>query len=277
MILLTGASGTVGSEAAKALSARGARFRAGYRTRPPNVPAGGEAVQLDYEKPETLAPALRGVETLFLLSNTVAPEVDVVRAAKEAGVKRVVKLSVLNAGQPGFVFGAWHRVAEQAVEQSGLAWTFLRPNGFMQNVINFMGQTIKAQSAFYSSAADGKVSAIDARDIGAVAARVLAEAGHEGKAYDLTGPAALGYAEIAATLSRVLGREITYVPITDEEYKRGAVGAGTPEAYADALVDLNRNYRDGTFARLSPQARDLLGHEPRAFEQFAKDYADAWR
>jgi uncharacterized protein YbjT (DUF2867 family) len=277
MILITGASGTVGTEVVKALAEQGAPFRAAYRTRPQNLPPGVEAVALDYDQPETLAPALRGVDTLFLLSTTVAPELSVAKEARAAGVRRVVKLSVLNSGEPGFTFGAWHRVAEDAIEQSGLLWTHLRPNGFMQNVINYMGQTVKGQGALYSSAAEAKVSTVDARDIGAVAARVLTEAGHEGKSYDLTGPAALGYADVAAILTRVLGRPITYVPITDEEYKRGSVAAGIPEAYADALVNLNANYREGKFARLSPDVQALLGRAPGTFEEFAEGHAAAWR
>jgi uncharacterized protein YbjT (DUF2867 family) len=277
MILVTGASGTVGSEVVKALSARGTPFRAGYRTRPQNLPAGVEAVQLDYDRPETLAPALRGVDTVFLLSSTVAPEAGVVREARAAGAKRIVKLSVWAAGAPGFTFGAWHRAAEEAVEQSGLAWTFLRPNGFMQNVVNYMGQTIKAQGAIYSSAAGARVSCVDARDIGAVAAKVLGEDGHEGRIYELSGPEALTYHDIAASLTHVLGREIHYVPISDEDYKKAAMAAGTPEGYADALVNLNRNYREGGFALVSPHVRALLGHDAGSFERFAVSHADALR
>jgi uncharacterized protein YbjT (DUF2867 family) len=273
MILVTGATGTVGSEVVKALEGRGARFRAGYRTRPQNVPKGAEAVALDFDRPETLGPALRGVETVFLLSSTVAPEANAVREAAKAGVKRIVKLSVWEAGAPGFTFGAWHRGIEQAIEQSGLAWTFLRPNGFMQNVINYMGQTIKGQGAMYSSVGDARISHIDARDIGAVAARVLTEAGHEGKAYDLSGPAALSYGEMAATLSSVLGRKVQYVSVSDEDYKKAAMGAGTPEGYADALINLHRNYREGRFGRVAPDVQKLLGRAATSFEQFARDHA----
>src|SRR5712691_783150 len=131
MILITGASGTVGSEVVKALGGRGAPIRAGYRTRPQNVPAGVESVALDYERPETIRPALQGVETLFLLSSTVAPERSVVDEARRAGVKRVVKLSVFGAPEEEFTFARWHRAIEKHIEGSGLPWTFLRPMGFM--------------------------------------------------------------------------------------------------------------------------------------------------
>jgi len=277
MILVTGATGTVGSEVVKALSGRGQPFRAGYRTRPQNVPSGVDAVQLDFDKPETLGPALRGVETVFLLSNTVAPEANVVREAKGAGVKRIVKLSVRHAAQEEFTFAKWHRALERAIEGSGLAWTFLRPNSFMQNVVNYMGQTVKAQGAIYTAAPDAPVAHIDARDIGAAAARALSEGGHEGKAYELDGPEPLTYHQIAATLTRVVGREVRCVPISDEDSRKGAIGAGMPEDYADALVDLERFYRTGKAGGGAPDLRQLLGREGTQFEKFAHDYAAALR
>lgn len=277
MILITGASGTVGSEIVKALAGRGAAVRAGYRTRPQNVPKGVESVALDYDRPETLRPALAGVETVFVLSNTVAPEKTVVDEARRAGAKRIVKLSVLGADKEAFTFARWHRPVEKHIEASGLAWTFLRPNGFMQNVVRYMGETIRTQDAIFSSVGDGAMSAIDARDIGAVGARVLTEKGHDGKAYELTGPAALTYAQVAETLSRVLRRTIRYVPITREQYRQGAIAAGTPEAYADALADLERFYAEGGASRVTDTVREVTGRQPIRFEQFARDHADKLR
>lgn len=277
MILVTGASGTVGGEVLKALVARGARVRAGYRSRTPQIAAGIEPVHLDYDRPETIRPALEGVQTLFLVSNAVAPEKRVVDAARRAGVRRVVKLSALHATEEEFVFGRWHRAVEKHIEASGLAWTFLRPNGFMQNVVTYMSGTIRSQSAIYSSAGSGAVSHVDVRDLGAVGAAVLAESGHEGQAYDLTGPAALTYTQLADTLSRVLGRPIRYVPISPEQYKQGAVAAGTSETYADALVDLNRYYAEGKMSEVTPTLRLLSGRDPTPFEQYARDHADLLR
>jgi uncharacterized protein YbjT (DUF2867 family) len=277
MILVTGASGTVGSEVVKALSGTGAKVRAGYRTRAQNIPKGVESVALDFDAPETVAAALMGVETLFLLSNTVAPEVKVVDEAKRAGVKRVVKLSVYGAQDEGFTFARWHRGVEKHIEKSGLAWTHLRPSGFMQNFFNYMGDTIRKQSALYTSAGNGASAHIDARDIGAAAAKVLAGTGHDQKAYDLTGPEALTYMQAAAILSRVLGREVKAVPITPEQYKQGALAAGMPEAYVDALVDLDRYYAAGRMAAPTPTVKQLTGRDPIRFEQFAKDYADRFK
>jgi len=277
MILVTGASGTVGSEVLKALGAMRARVRAAYRTHPPDLPAGVEAVALDYDRPETLRPALRGVQTLFLLSNSIRPELAVVDEAKRAGVQRIVKLSVLHAAEEGYTFARWHRAVEKHIEASGLAWTFLRSNGFMQNVVTYMGETIRTQSAFYSSGGDGAASHIDVRDLGAVAASVLIEMGHEGQAYELTGPSAITYGQIAETLTGVLGRPIRYVPISHEQYKQALLGAGTPEPWADALVDLNRHYAEGHAAVVSPSVRRITGRDVTPFAQFARDYAAALR
>jgi len=277
MILVTGASGTVGSEVVKVLGGSGAKFRAGYRSRPQNVPKGVESVALDFDEPETIRPALAGVDTVFLLSTMVDPERKVVDEAKRAGVKRIVKLSVYGAGEEGFTFARWHRAVERHIEASGVPWTFLRPAGFMQNFFNYMGETIRKESAFYSSAGDGAGAHVDARDIGAVAGRVLTGKGHDGKAYELTGPQALTYAQAAEILSRVLGREIRYVPITHEQHKQGALAAGMPPVYVDALVDLDRYVAEGRMTAVTAAVRSLTGRDPIRFEQFAKDYADKFR
>jgi uncharacterized protein YbjT (DUF2867 family) len=192
-------------------------------------------------------------------------------------VKRIVKLSVWGAQDEEFTFARWHRAVERAIEASGVAWTFVRPNSFMQNVVNFMGATIKAQGAFFHSAADARISHVDARDVAAVAARTLTDAGHEGRAYSLSGPEALGYADIAAVLSRAVGREIRYVAISDADYKQGAVSAGIPEAYADALIDLSRHFRTGKMSQLTGDVKAVSGRDPIPFEQFARDAAGALR
>ena len=111
----------------------------------------------------------------------------------------------------------------------------------------------------------------------AVGAKVLTESGHEGKAYELTGPVALTYGQIAESLTAALGRPIRYVPISHAQYKQAAMSAGTPEGYADALVELSRYYEEGHAARVSPAVRQLTGRDPIPFAQFARDYADKLR
>jgi uncharacterized protein YbjT (DUF2867 family) len=274
MILVTGAAGTVGSEIVKGLTAAGAAFKVGFRNR---KPAGVDAVALDLDRPETIAPALAGCDSVFLLSNTVAPELNLVRAARDAGVGRVVKLSVFGAAEEAVSFARWHRPVERAIEESGLAWTFLRPNGFMQNLVNFLGAGIREQSTLALPADDAKISHVDARDVAAVAVRALTEPGHAGKAYTLTGPEALDYGQIAQTLSSVLGRTLRYISISSADYRQASVTAGVPEGYADALADLFRYYRTGAAAAVSGDVQLVTGRAPIAFEQFARDHADALR
>lgn len=199
---------------------------------------------LDFAKPETLRPALEGVDTVFLLGTgglgQAEREINVVNEARAAVVKRLVKLSVFGAAGEHFTFAKIHREVERAVEASGLAWTFLRPNGFMQNFVNHMAGSIRTQSAIYQPAEDARISHIDARDIARAAAQVLTASGHEGKAYELSGPQALSYADAASTLSTVLGKPIRYVALPDDAARAGMLAAGMPEFYVDYLLDLNR-------------------------------------
>jgi uncharacterized protein YbjT (DUF2867 family) len=280
MILVSGASGTVGSEVVKALRARGARLRLGFHSAQKAAAAraaGHDAVAMDYERPESLGPALAGIESVYLVSVLATPELNVVRAAKAAGVRRIIKQSVWGAAGESFSFARWHRPVERAIEESGLEWTFLRPNGFMQNFVNFMAATIREQGAFYLPTGDSRVSHVDVRDIARVAAHVLTEPGHAGKAYELSGPAGLSYAEIARELSGVLGREIRYVELSFEDYKKAAVAAGVPEAYADALVDLYRFYIQGGAGQVTAAVQEITAQAPIPFAQFARDHAAAWR
>ena len=277
MILVTGASGTVGREVVGALAAAGAQFKAGYRSRPQNIPDKVESVAIDFDKPETIAPALRGVDTVFLLSNMVEPEKRVVDEAKRAGVKKIVKLSVNGAAEEAFTFARWHRAVEKHIEGSGLGWTFLRPSGFMQNFDNYMGDTIRKQGAFYTATGPrGAGAHIDARDIGAAAAAVLT-GGHEKKAYELTGPRAITYDEAARILSQAAGREIRHVAITPDQFREGALAMGMPAPYVDALVDLDRAYSTGALLQVTGMVKALTGRDPITFEQFAKDNADRFR
>ena len=274
MILITGASGTVGSEVAKQLETAGVPFRAAFHSA--NKARGANAVVLDYNDPESLRSAMQGVEKLFLVANganQVEMETNAVEAAKASGVKHIVKLSVIAADSESYSFAKVHRAAEKVIEASGIAWTHLRPNGFMQNLHNYMIGTIQDHGAFYGSIGDTKIAHVDVRDIGAVAAKVLTEAGHESKAYTLTGPEGLTYDAIAAKLSTAAGREIRYVAVTDEDMKNALTGSGAPEPYADAFVDLQRFYRTGVAANATDDVRRVTGREPHTFDDYARDHA----
>lgn len=280
MIFVTGATGNVGSEIVRQLKAEGRPFRAGYTTERKAQAAreqGIDAALIDYDRPETLSVALKGIDRLFLVAggggNQTAREIGAVKAAKEAGVRHIVKLSVIGAPGESYSFARIHRPVEKEIERSGLTWTFLRPNGFMQNFAVYQGATIRAQSAFYDALGDARISHVDVRDIARVAVKALTENGHEGKAYSLTGPEALTNARIAGIISAVAGREVRYVDLSAEQMREGLVGSGMPEAYADAMLDLLRFYRtEGETAGLSPDIRNLTGMDPIPFEKFAKDH-----
>ena len=277
MILVTGASGNVGREVLKQISQAGHQVRAAYQTpqKAAEAPAGVETTIVDFKRPGTLSAALNGVDCVFLVGpvapNLVELESNATEEIKRAGVPRLVKLSAM--GTRAATFPRQHSESEDRIKASGVAWTFLRPNGFMQNMVIYNAATVRGQNAFYGSAEDGKVSQVDLRDIGAVAVRVLTEDGHTGKTYTLTGPAALSNSEVAAILSSVLGREIRYVNLPPNQMKQALLGAGMPEWNANGIIDLEALYREGGASTVSPDIERVLGRMPIAYEQFARDYA----
>jgi uncharacterized protein YbjT (DUF2867 family) len=277
MILITGASGNVGREVLKQISQAGHKVRAAYQSsqKAAQCPAGVEPVIVDFNRPDTLRAALNGIDCVFLVGpvapNLVELESKATEEFKGAGVARLVKLSAM--GTRAATFPRQHAESEDGIKASGVAWTFLRPNGFMQNMAIYNAATVRGQNAFYGSAADGKVSHVDLRDVGAAALRVLTEDGHLGKTYTLTGATALSNSEAAAILSLVLGREICYVNLPPEQMKQALLGAGTPEWNANGIIDLEALYREGGASTVSPDVEQLLGKKPTAYEQFARDYA----
>ncbi|HZA56524.1 MAG TPA: SDR family oxidoreductase [Candidatus Udaeobacter sp.] len=280
MILVTGASGTVGSELLKELISAGESVRAGYRTRPPTL-SGVQPLRIDLATGEGLDAAVDGVDAVFLLAGEMedqaAGEIRVVEAAKRAGVKRLVKQSVFAAEGEAYSFARIHRRIERAVEASGIAYTFLRPGSFMQNFVTYQGETIRTENAFYLPCGDAREGFVDARDIARVAARALTRDGYEGKAYDLLGPEALTYGDAAAKLSAALGRTVNYVSVPEAEFKKAMIGTGLPEPSVDRLVDLYRFIREEHPPTQSTAIKDVTGRDPISFDQFAHDYADAWR
>ena len=278
MICVTGAGGTVGGEVIEQLESAEAPFRAAYfstekadaaRTR------GVDAVIIDYNRLESLRAVFQGCDRLFLLGpntlNQSELERNAVDASKAAGVRHIVKQSVLGAVEESFSLAHVHRPVEKAIESSGLAWTFLRPNSFMQNVATFMGETIKAEGVLYSASGEAKVSHVDVRDIAAVAVKALTEPDHEGKAYTLTGPEALTYDELASELSKVLGRSISHINLSPSDLKNGMLLEGMPEALADRMLDLERYFREDQASRITDDIKQVTGRDPRRFAQYARD------
>jgi uncharacterized protein YbjT (DUF2867 family) len=281
MILITGASGNVGKEVLKQIVPTGANVRAAFQTvtKAAAAPSGVEIVTMDYNQPQTLQAALKGVEKVFLVgpptANLPVLERKAIDEIKRSGVRHVVKLSAM--GGRDAIFLRQHADSEDYIKSSGVAYTFLRPNGFMQNFVTYNGATINSQNAFYGSQGEGKVSHIDLRDIAAVAVKTLTEDGHQGKTYTLTGPEALSNPRVAEILSEDTGREIKYVDLTAEQFKQALLGAGLPEWSANALVDLQQFYRRGSASAVTRDVEQLLGRKPISFEQFSRDYAQAFQ
>ncbi len=231
MIAVTGATGTIGSGLVEELVARGRPVRALTR-RAGEQPSrkGVDWVAADLADRSGLAEALDGCAALFLLTGNTGDMVrlqkNAIRAAKRAGVDRVVKLSALGATDHSrSVIGLWHHNVEWELRDSGLSWTILRPHHFMQNLLDPLIFD-RAAGEIRSSAGDGAIPFIDTRDIGAVAARVLTESGHEDETYTLTGPDALSYGEATSILARVLDRPLEYRAESPDEAWRRRRNAG---------------------------------------------------
>jgi uncharacterized protein YbjT (DUF2867 family) len=274
MILVTGATGTIGKATVAALKATGTPFKVGLRSPDKAKALGVDAVSFNWDDPSTYVPAMKGAERVFLLTGATEKAhgytLLAVAAAKRAGVKHLVRVSVIGANvEPGIALGRQHRACERELEQSGLAWTMLRPTFFMQNFFNFYGVTRENGGTVYLANGSGQVSWVDARDVGAVAAQVLTGKGHEGKAYDLTGGEALSTAQACEQLSAALGKACTYVDVPEEAARQAMEGMGIPPWYADGLGELAMLIRMGYAAGVANGVSDVLGRAPTSFAAWA--------
>jgi uncharacterized protein YbjT (DUF2867 family) len=280
MILITGATGTVGSEVVKRFSAQGIQARALTRDlgkveadRFPHV----EFVQGDFDDADSIRRACSGVEQAFLLSNSTEgaeqQQTAFVEAARESGIRHLVKLSQLHAdaNSPGR-FLRYHAVVEAAIQATDLTFTFLRPNLYMQGLLNFT-QSIKEKSAFFAAGGEARISAVDVRDLADVAVAALTDSRHNNKSYSVTGPEALTFGEMADELSAALGRTISFVDVPPEAMRGTLDGLGFPAWQADGLLEEFEMYRRGEAAGIESGMTDALGRSPRPFAQFARDYA----
>jgi uncharacterized protein YbjT (DUF2867 family) len=280
-ILVTSATGTVGSEVINQLSsATDVNIKAAVHSVENVKRVKGdktEVVLINYNKPETLTEALNDVDKIFLLTPDVpnAPELasNLVIEAKKAGIRHIVKQSVMGADLEADVGTLrLHRQAEKIIEQSGIPFTFLRPNEFMQNFINFHSPSIKSNNAFYVPLEDAKVSLVDVRDIAAVAVKSLTDDKHNNnKTYLITGPEALSYHQAAEILSNATGKKISYVNISEEEAREAMKEMGMSDWLINTISELSDYFRKGNASQISS------GKKPISFSQFAKDYVEAFR
>jgi len=245
MILVVGGTGTIGSEVVRLLKAENAPFRALVRdpAKADGLKAQGvETVAGDLRQPETLPEALQGAEKVFVVTSLVPDQVqmraNLIAAAKTAGVKHVVMSTGIGAAPDAPVqIGRWHGENQKQLQESGMAWTFVQPGFFMQNLLMY-AEAIREKGEFYMPLGEGKVSWIDARDIAAVAAKALTEPGHENQAYPVTGPEALSGAELGTILTEIAGHTVNYVPISLDQAKQAMTSMGMPEMLAEAMNEL---------------------------------------
>jgi uncharacterized protein YbjT (DUF2867 family) len=277
LILVTGATGTIGGEIARQLQALGTPARLLIRDlskRPGNIQAVDLAVG-DFASPDSLDAALDGVEGIFLASvdrpNHVALQGNVLQAAKRQGVRRVVRMSTMGVDEherlPIF---RWHSAGERQLEDSGLAFTHLRPSWVMQNFFSFV-----VDDTIALPAGGGRVAFVDARDIAAVAVKALTTPGHDGQAYELTGPSALTHAEVAVLLSEATGRSIVFEDISPNDYERQKIAEGWPRESIDSLLPLFAEIRAGTNrdAVATDTVETVTGRAPKRFRDFCRHYA----
>jgi len=285
LITVTGSTGTIGSELVRLLSDAGVPTRAVLRDVRKARPVPGVVwAQADLSDERLLEPALAGTTRLFLLTGNEPGfgeiQRGVVRAAEALGVRHVVKLSALGASDhSNSSIAREHWWAEQALQQTAMGWTLLRPHAFMQNWLGEVAETVRAEGVIYSPIGDGRVPFIDARDIAEVALRVLLDPEpHAGKKYVLTGGEAVGYAKVAAALSEATGKEIRYQPITMEEARERLEARGTPPELVDAMLAIAAYQRaGGPTSTVSDTVERLLGRPPRTIRDFARDYAQAFK
>lgn len=283
MILVTGATGKIGSEAVRLLAGRGVPARALVRdvSRPPQDGSwGGTEIAVgDFDRPDTLDAAAAGTDTLLLISPSLpAQEIAVIDSAVRQGVTHVVKITNHKATEDSPVDRRRdHARIEAHLRASGLAYTLLAPNLLMQNLLLFASTEIRQTRGFTISAGDGRIGMVDSRDVSASAAAVAAEPhSHAGRSYLLTGPELVTYADVAAELTRALGHDVEYRRLTPEQHRPEMVRAGVPEPVAASNAQVFGLIAEGDAAWLSDDVAALTGSVPRTLRTFITDHLTAF-
>jgi uncharacterized protein YbjT (DUF2867 family) len=284
MILITGATGTVGRAVLAEVSRAALPFKAMYRSEADGrkAPAGVSAAIADYANKESMKAALAGVDAVFLVCSPVRElielESNAIDACRETGVRHIVLNSALGAEDYPKSFPSWHRQVEDKLKGSRLGYTILRPNSFMQNILAYSAPSIRAQGAFYAAMGNARTSLVDVRDIAAVSARVLASpAAHQGKTYELNGPEAVTNGELARRISRVAGRPVQFVDIPEAAQRKAMLEMGMPEWQVTALLELQQYYTGGKGGEVTDVLPKLLGRAPVALDQFLSEFKDSFR
>jgi uncharacterized protein YbjT (DUF2867 family) len=283
MILVTGASGTVGKAVLQEVCRKQSNSRAMFRSKEEAAksPSGCQPVLADFSDKPSLRKALDGVTAVFLvcapIPQLVELESNVLDVCKDTGVHHIVLNSALGAGDFPKSFPSWHRKVEDKLKSTGISFTILRPNGFLQNIVAYNAPSIRAQGAFYASMSDAKVSYLDVGDIAAVAAKALHAATHAGKTYELHGPEAISNQELAKRISRIAGRTVNYVDISDSAQREAMLGLSMPEWQVTALLNLQQYYKQGGGAKTDGLLKSLIERDPVTLDQYLSANAREFR
>ncbi|MFN2555881.1 MAG: NmrA family NAD(P)-binding protein [Nitriliruptorales bacterium] len=244
----------------------------------------GDGVELvigDYEDPASVRRAVEGVDRLLLSSadspRKIGHEIGVIDAAAASGVERIVKLSTVRA-QAGSPLPPldWHGRIEQHLRRSTVPAVVLRSMFYMPNLLT-SAEHVRIDGALYAPADGGRIAMIDPRDVAAATTVTLTTAGHEGQTYELTGPQAITYAQVAEELSAVAGRGVQFVAVPEKVTRQGLVAAGAPEWLIEHLTRLFGLIREDALAGTTDAVNALTGHEPRTFSRFARHHAELFR
>jgi uncharacterized protein YbjT (DUF2867 family) len=283
MNLITGASGSVGKVVLAEVARSGEKHRAMYRSKEEasKAPAGTETVIADFADKPSLVAAMRGVESVYLVCSPIPDlvrlESNAIEACEAAGVRRVVLNSALGAGDYPKSFPSWHRKVEDKLKSTKMAYCILRPNSFMQNVLTYYAPSIRAEGAFYGAMGNARTSYLDVRDIAVVASKALQGGQHDAQTYELNGPEALTYAEVAEKISRHAGISAKYVDIPAEAQRKAMLDQGMPEWQVTALLDLQEYYTGGKGRTLDGLLERLLGRPPARMDAFLQEYTGEFR
>lgn len=279
MILVSGAPGIVGSELVRLLVAHSEPVRVLIR-RPESAEklafAGVETALGDLTDRDSLERSLAGVDRVFV-NSAVGPAIlaqkNLIEAARQVGVRYIVKLSWLGASQHlvSVPFGRWHAEVESYLKASGVAATILRASAFMQNYLHVI--VTPQANTIYGASREGRVGFVDARDVAAVAARVLEEGGHEGKTYEVTGPEALSNAALAAVVSKVTGRGVQAVNVSSDQLADNYHRLGWSDAWAQELAAIQELRAEGHLATVTDVVERVTGKKPATFEEFVREFA----
>jgi (4-alkanoyl-5-oxo-2,5-dihydrofuran-3-yl)methyl phosphate reductase len=283
MILVTGSTGNVGTHVVHQLAATGRKTRALVRDAKEATGKFPTTVDIaigDLDSIDSLVTAMKGIERVYLLApftpSLVKQEANVIEAARRAGVKHVVKHSVLGAQYEAIALGRWHRTGEKSLEASGMAWTHLRPSGFFTNTLGW-AQMIKSGGTVYYPTGDGKLAIIDPRDVAAVAVKTLTENGHEAKSYELTGAQALSTQEQVDVIGRAIGKPVKFVNVPDQAARDSMLGQGMPPQIVDMLIEFTGVIRANQASLVTDTVQKISGRQPRTFEAWVKENVSAFK